>query len=339
MDGAEIALTAPVPAAYPRPPGRAANPYWVYLARFDGKESERTMRRCLDRVAVLISPPLAGAANPGELLPWRQIRYPVVVMIRARLQQQDPPWSPSHVNKHLCALRGVLKECWKLTLMDAEDWQRSSSVEQVAATRELAGRNIHSDEMRALLTACLADSSPIGIRDAAIIAVLQSTGIRRDEAASGLIERYDPGERALRVIGKGNKERTVYIHPSAVPYLDRWLAVAGSRRGPMFRAVDRWEHVSDRRLSARSVGMIVDRRRQQAGLQPASTHDFRRTFIGDFIDAGGDLVQAQQLAGHSSATTTARYDRRPGRERRAAVDRLSLPSPGDLAPQPSGGAS
>ena len=181
-----------------------------------------------------------------------------------------------------------------------------------------------------LLTACLADSSPIGIRDAAIIAVLQSTGIRRDEAASGLIERYDPGERAFKVIGKGNKERTVYIHPSAVPYLDRWLAVVGSRRGPMFRSVDRWEHVSDRRLSARSVGMIVDHRRQQAGLQPASTHDFRRTFIGDFIDAGGDLVQAQQLAGHSSATTTARYDRRPGRERRAAVDRLNLPSPDDL---------
>src|ERR1035441_469865 len=119
MDGAEIALTAPVPATYPSPLARAANPYWVYLARFDGKESERTMRRCLDRIAVLISPPLAEAANPGEHLPWHEIRYPAVVLIRTKLQQQEPPWSPSHVNKHLCAMRGVLKECRTMALQYA----------------------------------------------------------------------------------------------------------------------------------------------------------------------------------------------------------------------------
>ena len=51
------------------------------------------------------------------------------------------------------------------------------------------------------------------------------------------------------------------------------------------------------------------------------------------IDAGGDLVQAQQLAGHKSPITTAQYDRRPARKRRAAVDRLHLPAPEDLHPK------
>jgi len=77
----------------------------------------------------------------------------------------------------------------------------------------------------------------------------------------------------------------------------------------------------------------VDRRRREAGLPPTTTHDYRRTFIGDVIDAGGDLVQAQQLAGHKSPITTAQYDRRPARKRRAAVDRLHLPAPEDLHPK------
>jgi integrase len=105
-----------------------------------------------------------------------------------------------------------------------------------------------------------------------------------------------------------------------------------SRRGPFFRAVDRWGKITSRHLSARSVGQVISQRRQQAGPRPASTHDFRRTFIGDFIDAGADLAQAQQLAGHASPATTSRYDRRDGRARRAAVDRLSLPDIAELAP-------
>jgi site-specific recombinase XerD len=320
-----------LPEPLPQPPARAANPYWVYLARFDGKESERTMKRCLDRIAALFSPPLAARADPGEWFPWHELRYPHVTGLRRKLIDGDwlpvgARWSPSHVNKHLSAIRGVMREAWRLELMSAEDYQRAADVTSVKGTREPAGRSIHGDEIRALLAACVAGPGPLGIRDAAMMALLVSTGLRRDEVASALIERYDPAERALRVVGKGNKERTVYVHPGAVPWLDRWLVTAASRRGPVFRAVDRWGNVSARPLSARSVGHIVDRRRREAKLPPTSTHDFRRTFIGDFIDAGGDLAQAQQLAGHASPATTARYDRRDGRARRAAVDRLSLPA-------------
>lgn len=312
---------------------RDENPYWVYLARFSG-ESERTMRRCLDRIAAIIlhQPPGTAAPRLGERIPWEQIRYPHAILLRTEFTGH---WSsPSHVNKHLAALRGVLRECWRLGLMTAEDYERIRDVENTKGSREPAGRNIHSDETAALLAACLTDENePLGIRDAAIVAVLQSTGIRRAETASARIERYDHGERSLRVIGKGNKERTVYLHQTAVPYLDRWLVTVHARRGPVFRHIDRWGHIGTGPISARSIGYIVSERRGQASLPRLSTHDFRRTFIGDFIDAGGDLVQAQKLAGHASATTTAAYDRRPGRALRTAVDRLSLPAADKLNPR------
>ena len=322
-----IAGLSPAPRTARR---RDEDPYWVYLARFSG-ESRRTMRGCLDRIAAIILGDVAHVAGLGEQIPWEDIRYPHVVLMRTEFTER---WSSlSHVNKHLSALRGVLQECWRLGLMSAEDYQRARDVKNVKGSREVAGRSIHTDEIAALLAACLADGSvPHGVRDASIVAVLQSTGIRRAEAAAVLIERYDHGERALRVIGKGNKERTVYLHRTAVPYLDRWLVTVSERRGPVFRHVDRWGHIGTEPLSARAIGYILNERREQAGLPRLSTHDFRRTFIGDFIDAGGDLVQAQKLAGHSSATTTAAYDRRPGRALRTAVDRLSLPSSDDLPP-------
>ena len=76
----------------------------------------------------------------------------------------------------------------------------------------------------------------IGIRDAALLAVLRCTGIRGEEASTMLIERYDGRERSLRVRGKGNKERTVYLHSAGAAYLERWLALLGDQRGPMFRS-------------------------------------------------------------------------------------------------------
>jgi site-specific recombinase XerD len=312
----------PAPLALPR--RRDQDPYWVYLARFTG-ESQRAMRGCLDRAAAILTrqPPQPGL---GALIAWEGIRYAHAVKLRSMFIETWP--SASHVNKHLSALRGVLKECWRLGLMSAEEYQRARDVDNVKGTRQVAGRNLGTEEIAALLAACLADARPLhGIRDAAIVAMLQSTGVRRAEAAGALIECYDHGERSLKVIGKGNKERTVYFHKTAVPYIDRWLACVGTRRGPVFRGIDRWANISTRPLSPRAVGYLIDERRQQAAVAAMSAHDFRRTFIGDVLDAGGDLAQAQVLAGHSSPTTTALYDRRPGRQRRDTVDKLRLPPP------------
>lgn len=311
----------------PHPPRRDASPYCVYLARFSG-EAERTMRRCLDRIAATFAKLPEDEPVParyGEPFPWHQIRRQHAVLLKTRLSER---WaSPSHPNKHLSALRGVMEECWNLGLVSAEEYEKIRKIKNVKGSRVPAGRNIHQDEMATLLAHCLADETPAGVRDAAMVAVLYSTGIRREEAARAMIERFDPAERALRVVGKGNKERSVYLNPSAVPYLDRWLRVIGERRGPLFRPVDQWGNVPPRAMTPRAIGAIVARRHAAAKVAPLSTHDFRRTFIGDFIDSGGDLVQAQQLAGHASASTTSSYDRRPGRALRAAVDQMRLPEP------------
>ncbi|MBP2704188.1 tyrosine-type recombinase/integrase [Microbispora sp. RL4-1S] len=313
-------MTAPaVPERLPaqQPP---RDPYEVYLDGLPSPESRRTMRGCLDRIARLITgdPHATGAGQPWELL-----RYEHTVRLRTLMREQG--WSPSHVNKHLVALRRVLKEAWRLGLMTGEDYQRAADLPAYKHTRVPAGRHVESGALVSVLRVCDDDHSPAGRRDGALLATLYSTGCRRAELAGLTLADFDPGARSLRVRGKGDKERLVYLTVEAVERLDLWLAVRGGEPGPLFCPVNKAGRLRLSHMTGQAVADIVSRRLAAAGAARRTPHDFRRTFIGELLDAGVDLATAQALVGHASPATTARYDRRPERRRREAVDRLRMP--------------
>lgn len=320
MTSLEPAAAPPLPAL-PVDQRPTHDPYQVYLDSLNSPESRRTMKGALDRIAKLQT---SDEEATGKWQPWWLLRYEHTTGIRAALIQRG--YSPTHVNKHLIALRQVLRVCWRMGLMDADDYQRAADIKNVNVDRLPAGRNIARDELARMLQVWTDQDGPAGPRNAAIIAVLYSTGLRRAEAADALLERYDTGERSLKVIGKRNKERFVYISPTAVPVLDRWLVLLPSRRGPIFRPILKNGTIQPGAMTPRAIGYVVDRTRKKAGLPVLATHDFRRTHTGDLLDAGVDLATAQKLLGHASPTTTARYDRRPDRAARAAADRLTLPA-------------
>ena len=316
-------------------------PYRIYLDTLDSDNSRRTMRGCLDRVARLVKPDAVTGAGQ----PWWLLRYEHTVRIRTLLRAGEgagdggarPP-SPATVNKHLVALRRVLRECWRLGLMTAEDYHRAVDLRSVEATRLPSGRHVPGRAMSAALAACDADPAPAGRRDGALLAVLYTTGTRRAEIAGLSLGDYDASERSLRVRGKGNKERTVYVTGQAAARLDVWVAARGRTPGALFPPINKGGRCARRVVAGRTefahatgqaIASMVARRLAAAGASPHTPHDFRRTFIGELLDAGVDLATAQQLVGHASPATTARYDRRPGRRRRAAVDRLRLPAPGE----------
>lgn len=314
-----VAVDAPERAGKP-------DPYDTYIDTLKSPESKRAMAGCLDRIAAMVltaergTPPPEEEKITGRGRPWWVLRYAHTTRIRAQLIETG--WSPKHVNKHLSALRGVLKQCWQLEYMDTDAYMRAKAIENVKGSRLPAGRSIHGDEHDAIDAAVAAEDGARPVRDRAILALLRATGLRRSEVAGLCVENWDPAERQIRVVGKGDKEREVPVYPSAAVKLDRWLNRLNRRRGPMFPAIDRWGNVSKRHINARTIGQVVEQWRRRAGVAPLATHDFRRSLGGDMLDAGADLVQVQKLFGHQSATTTAGYDRRPGRKLRAAVDRL-----------------
>ena len=334
----DTARTAPasVVTAGALPPGR--NPYHAYLAHFDSAESGPAMRGCLARLAGLIAPRPDGAGETqwAEMLPWHQLDYPAALAVRnviaARVKAKA--WKASYANKHLAALRGVISQAWELGYIDADTRDRicKQALKGVKGTNRPAGRNIDTKETVRLLEVTAAGGRPADVRDAALIAVFHSTGGRCAEVAGLQIETYDHAARAGWFTGKGNKEREAFLHPQAAARMDAWLTLLNRRQGPVFRRVDRWGHIGEQPLTGAGVRDIIDRRRKAASLKPLSSHDWRRTLVGDMLDDGYDLATVQKFVGHQRPETTSRYDRRPSDRMRAAADMRDLPSPAGSPP-------
>ena len=291
-------------------------PALVYLASL-ATGSRRTMRGALDTIAGLLS---SGQAD-AEGLPWHQLRYEHTAALRAALVER---YAPATCSKLLSALRGVLRTCRRLELLSGDDYTRAIDLAPVRGSRLPKGRALTADELGALLGACAADNGPAGARDAALVAILARGGLRRSEAVALDPADYDAGAITVRS-GKGNKERVCYIRNGAAAAVERWIARRGSAAGPLFVGIDKVQRISDRRLTAQAILYILQERGEQADLAPFSPHDLRRTMISDLLDAGADLSAAQQLAGHSNPSTTARYDRRGEQAKRKAAGLLSFP--------------
>jgi len=337
MNDLVVTTTAALPATVVTLP-RAQNPYHVYLDSLKSAESRRTMRGCLNHITAMLAD-VSGQEIIAEAVPWGALRFQHAANIRARLTQETrtvrgetAPLSPSYINVHLAALRGVLKAAFNLGHLGADDLARArEALKNVTGSRLPAGRNLADAEQAAMLRVCL-DGTLAGIRNAAIVALLCATGARRAEVAAARREHYDPGGRALRIVGKGDRQREVYVNEDAAVYLGAWLAQLDGRTGALFVPIDKWGHLANRHMSTRAVGAVIDDVRRRAGLPRLTPHDFRRTFIGQLLDDGTDLATAQALAGHASPVTTAGYDRRPAAARKAAANRLRLPRPEDLKP-------
>ena len=86
------------------------------------------------------------------------------------------------------------------------------------------------------------------------------------------------------------------------------------------------QHLTGHGVSDEALAQMLAKRAEQAGLsEPITWHDFRRTFAGNLLDNGNDLVTVQKLMGHSSPTTTSNYDRRGDEVKRRASKSLHVP--------------
>ncbi len=273
---------------------------------------------------------LTGARCTWETMPWHLLRVQHTQALRAELADR---YAASTANKMLAAVRGVLRTAWELGQIDTDSYQRAASVRAVRGQTIPRGRSISKGELRALFGVCLRDHSPIGTRDAALLAVLYGSGLRRAEAAALDVGDYDPEAGSLRVkAGKGNKERVCYTAAGERHLLQAWLkarleAGASAAGGPLFTPMLKGGRLRlpVRHLDSRSILDIAQKRAREAGVKHLTPHDFRRTMIGDLLDAGADIATVQKLAGHAQVTTTARYDRRGETAKARAADLLHIP--------------
>jgi site-specific recombinase XerD len=309
--GGELVLAEPLP--------RDLHPVLVYLASLS-EGSRRTMRASLENIARFIS---SGEAN-ALTLAWHELRYQHATFIRSTLAQA---YKPATANKMLSALRGVLKECFRLGYMSAEDYQRARDLSAVKGYSLPPGRSLSQGELRQLFEVCTESSKKYrGARDAAVVALLYGCGLRRSEAAALDLADYNPEAGEVRVRGaKGRKDRMTYAVGGAQDAIEVWVEVRGDEPGPLLYPINKGDKVQRRSMTDQAIYDILRKLGQEIKTKSFTPHDMRRTFIGDLLDAGADLSAAQQLAGHANVQTTARYDRRGERAKKRAASLLHVP--------------
>lgn len=183
------------------------------------------------------------------------------------------------------------------------------------------------DECNKLLNA--ASARPQAARDTCITVLFLNCGMRISELCSVNttdIIKTGNDEYLLRIIGKGDKERTVYLNNTCLKAIKDWTSVRNTYENLIDKDALFVSNRTRRRLSPRNVENIIASELSVAGLKNKgySPHKLRHTAATLMYDGGADILELKEILGHSSTKTTEIYTHVNNKQIRAAVDNNPL---------------
>ena len=297
-------------------------PVVLYLERL-APSSRQTMRYVLQDAADRL-----GVEDVTiDEFPWHQLQPGHITALVAALRADG--YAPNTSSLYVNAIRGVMNQAWQQSLITQDHLLKIRAVKAGGGTRLSKGRNLRRTLIRELMDVCAADPRPQGLRDAAIIAILYGSGMRKSESVNLELSQINVAERSLQVMGKGNKELIKFAPAWAFEKLEAWLAFRRAHLPEgvdddefLFNRIRRGNHITRERITKHAIYYIAKQRGKQVGVN-IMPHDFRRSFITRVIEEY-DVSIAQKLAHHANIATTVSYDMRDDNERRNATDRFIL---------------
>ena len=247
-----------------------------------------------------------------DFLTGRGIDHPEDVTlpdIRAWLaQMMDEGKARATVQRRTSAVKSFFSWAHSQELIPADPARALRSVKvpkHLPATVSQAEAREMLDDLAAVAAQ---EDTAAAYRDMAIMEVLYATGVRVSELCGMDLGSLDRARQLIRVIGKGDKERSVPIGDPAVKAMDLWLTRRGElvtdRSGQALFIGERLGARLDprvvRRVVHRSLGLVED----APDLGP---HGIRHAMATHLLEGGADLRTVQEILGHSSITTTQIY--------------------------------
>lgn len=291
----------------------APDPVEIYLSQLGTNHSRATARSALRTIT------RALGVDSIDSIDWASLTYADFARVRAELGRLSVPWG----NACLSVLRRCAVEGRRTGVIDAALVEDVLALPRLRGTSGRLGRDIDDDEIKALFDACDPDTV-VGRRDRALLALLAYGALRRSECAAVDVADVDTVSRIVTVrAGKGRKTRQVPLPHAAVTILGEWMDTHPG--GQLLRSVDRWGNIGGR-LTSDSVAYVLERLCDRAGVERASAHAFRAHRITEVIaHPGSSMSLGAMLAGHSSTSVTARYDRRGMDALARLVDSVQTP--------------
>ncbi len=234
----------------------------------------------------------------------------------------EQSYSPATMARKIATMRSFYKWALKRGVVDSNPMTMIRTPRQA----KRLPKAITVEQIEQLLAAP-DDRDPLGARDRAMLETLYSTGIRVSELVDLAVTDLDEPNEALRVRGKGKKERLVPLGSHALAAIRHYRDVLNQDE----RLAASWSDPRSNpplfinkhggRLSSRSVRRKLDKYLKQVGLDPTiSPHTLRHSFATHLLDNGADLRSVQELLGHQSLSTTQTYTHLTTQRMRAAYD-------------------
>ena len=213
-------------------------------------------------------------------------------------------YSKSTVARKLATLRSFYKFCLRRGYVKAHPL---ASIRTPKQEKRLP-KYLEIEQINKLL-ATPDDNTLLGARDRAMLEVLFSTGVRVSELVDLNFADVDFTGGTVRVRGKGKKQRTTPVGPTAITAIQKYLELRrADARSARFDQEALFVNKHGQRLSTRSVRRKLDKYLAVCGLDPSiSPHTLRHSFATHMLNNGADLRSVQELLGHQSLSTTQVY--------------------------------
>lgn len=316
-----------------------------YLKSLGTDVSRKAVRNRLNRIARWFK------YEDAEHCDWQLMRYEHVADFveylkndkgkSATHRKKESGLTPAAINTYIYAIKAVFKKAWELGQVSDHELMRIRSFKVIRNYEIPTGRAMNRNESRALIASCEADD-PQDIRDRAILMLMIGNGIRRAEVTSILMKNINVEAGEIKLIGKGRKERMVFMTPRVSEAVKTWLNKRQSLpvkeqkndtedANFLFCRFTRHHKsiVTSKPLDPSSVWRILNEHIDEVkgeipSVTDLSCHDCRRTFATGLFDNGVDISVIRNLMGHSNIATTAKYDKRGANAMKRAMGMVEI---------------
>ena len=221
---------------------------------------------------------------------------------------QDEGVGESSINLRLAAIRKLAREASELQIWPDTVTAAFASVKNIPQRGVRTGNWLSLEQAQQLINAPDI-STPIGLRNRAILVTLLGCGLRRHELVKLLIAQLqlrDGRWVIANLIGKRNKTRTVTIPTWTKQAIDDYLDAADIQSGQLFQAMSKSGKIQRNHLSPETIRDVVKLNAQKCGFM-ITPHDLRRTYAKLALKNGAKIEQIQLNLGHQSLATTQVY--------------------------------
>jgi integrase/recombinase XerD len=239
-----------------------------------------------------------GVENASDL------RRETIAEWLSELARRNPPYARATIARKAAALRN-----WVRFITERGYAHERLSVPRVAKGRRRLPRVLDLSQIQRICDTC-GRYALLDIRDRAIIEVLYSTGCRVSEVCKlDLDDVRISGDRGeARVLGKGSRERVVFISPSALIALQKYISHARRAISAPYHARALFTTREGHRIARKHVAAMIRKRATSAGLtEHVTAHWFRHSFATNLMRAGAPLRTIQTMLGHADLGTTEVY--------------------------------